>query len=193
MKKEKMGLFALLFVIAIAGVFVVGTYAKYTSEVNKSGNATVAKWDFATTNDVSMTVSLPSTVDASTLVNGKIAPGTAGSFTIKVTNASEVGADFKVALGNVTNKPTNLKFYKDSSYTTELTLGNATSGAITGQLIAGDTAGKDVTVYWRWEYETTGGDSADTTDGTAAATVTVPVTITGTQVQPGAAITSHID
>ena len=89
--------------------------------------------------------------------------------------------------------PTNLKFYKDSSYTTELTPGTST---ITGQLVAGENSFARVPIYWRWLYETDAiatNDPLDTADGVAANELTIGVTITGTQVQPGAAITSHIN
>lgn len=206
MKKKKLGLFVMLFVVAIAGVFVVGTYAKYTSEIKKSGNATVAKWDFVNDNDgnaVSMAIQLPSTnIDANTLVNGKIAPGTAGSFDVTVVNThTEVGTAYSVSLDSITNKPTNLKFYKTRSgsagsytYSDEIVPGNATTGVvISGTLNPNDATGVTQTIYWVWEYEIgtgstlTANDGNDTTDGTAANTITVGLTITGTQVQPAGA------
>ena len=182
----------LLLLVAISTAYVGGTYAKYTAEVEGSGTATVAKWNFATDNAItSITINLDGTIDASTLVSGKIAPGTSGSFSIALKNTSDVGANFTVSLGTITGKPTNLKFYKDSTYTTEITPGSTT---ITGQLIAGDSTGLSVPIYWKWLYETTNGDSADTTDGVAGASLTIPVTVSGVQTPPSStAITSHIN
>lgn len=195
-KKSAILLMVLLLLIAVTAMYVASTYAKYTSEITgNNGTATVAKWAFTTDNAVqTLTINLAGTYDATTLVNNKIAPGTTGSFNIALSNEhSEVGVNFSVKLNSITNKPTNLKFYKDSSYTTELTPGTST---ITGQLVAGEKSFEGVPVYWRWEYETDAiatNDPKDTTDGEAAKSLTIGVDITGTQVQPGAKITTHID
>ena len=193
MKKKSFMMMALLIMFGLSFYFVSGTYAKYTAEVSGNATATVAKWNFATDNAItSLNINLDQTPDASTLAANKIAPGTSGSFAINLKNTnSEVGANFTLSLGTISDKPTNLKFYKDSTYTTEITPG---SGTITGQLAAGDSTGIPVKIYWRWQYETTNGDAADTADGMSAKSLTLPVTITGTQVAPSAtAITSHIN
>lgn len=194
-KKERSILvIVLLLLVGLTFGYVSSTYAKYTSEVDgNNGTATVAKWAFATDNATqTLTIDFGETYDPSTLDDGKIAPGTEGSFDIALINTnSEVGVDFEIALKSITGKPTNLKFYKDSSYNTELTPGTST---ITGQLTAGDSTGLSVPIYWKWAYETTNGDATDTTDGEAANTLTIGVDITGTQVAPSAtAITSHIN
>jgi len=194
--KKSLLLLALLLLIVFTAIYIGITYSKYTAEVSGNGTATVAKWDFATDNAITtINVSLDQTPHASTLVSGKIAPGTSGSFQVHLSNSSsEVGADFTVSLGSITGKPTNLKFYKDSSYNTEITPGTTT---ITGQLAAGDSTGLDVPVYWKWDYYTSdSADTNDTADGTAASAsgLTLPVTISGVQTQPSAtAITSHIN
>lgn len=197
MNKKSIGFMVLLLLVGLTSGFVGGTFAKYTGEVNGQGTATVAKWAFETDNSGISTfdVNLSTTADDTTLatVGGKkrIAPGTAGSFSVTLTNpTSEVGVDFTVALDSIENKPTNLKFYKDAAHTTEIIPG---TGTITGQIKAKDSTGIAVPIYWAWEYETTNGDAADTTDGEAAKTLTIGLTITGVQTQPGAAITTHIN
>ena len=197
MKKKSIGFMVLLLLVGLTSGFVGGTFAKYTGQVSKSGTATVAKWAFETDNSGSATfdVNLSTTADATTLakVNGKqrIAPGTAGSFSITLTNpTSEVGVNFTVALDSIEDKPTNLKFYKDAQHTTELVPG---TGTITGQIKSNDSTGIAVPIYWEWKYETTNGDAADTADGIAAESLTIGLTITGVQTQPGAAITTHIN
>ena len=155
-KKKNLGLIVLLLLVTVTFAGVAGTYAKYTAEITgKQGTATVAKWAFDTENqNKTLNVELAPTADATTLVANKIAPGTSGSFAINLSNAnSEVGVDFTVGLGNATNVPTNLKFYKDSSYTEELT----TAGSITGTLAPKNSTGEDVTIYWKWLYETPAG------------------------------------
>lgn len=199
MKNGKKSLFviALLLLVGVTSGYVASTYAKYTSEITgNSGTATVAKWAFEDDNTAqTLTINLADTYDATTLVADRIAPGTAGSFNIALSNEnSEVGVDFTIALDSITNIPTNLKFYKDSSYTTELTPGTST---ITGQLVAGEDSFAGVPIYWRWEYETTEiatNDPLDTQDGEAANSLTIGVTITGTQTAPSATpITSHVN
>lgn len=197
--KNAVLVFVLLLLVAVSAMMVASTYAKYTAEVTGSGTVTVAKWNFATDNaNPTVTVNITPTADPTTLVANKIAPGTQGSFDVTLKNTSEVGADFKVTIGTITGTvPANLKFYKDSGFTTEITA----SAPITGQLKAGDSTGIPVKVYWKWAYETgtvtdgiATGDADDTTAGTTPATLTVPLTIKGVQTQPSAtAITSHID
>lgn len=197
-KKQRKSLVMMALLLLVGGTFgyVANTYAKYTSTIeDNNGEATVAKWAFATDNaKQTLTIALDGTYDATTLVNGKIAPGTQGHFDVALVNTnSEVGVDWTITLNDVANKPDNLKFYKDSSYTTELTPGTST---VTGQLTAGDSTGLTVPIYWKWAYETDAiatNDPIDTEDGEAAETLTIGVDITGVQTQPGAAITSHVN
>lgn len=199
MKKKKKSLLvvALLLLVGITSGYVASTYAKYTSQItDNNGTVTVAKWAFSTDNPAkTLTINFSGTYDASTLVAGKIAPGTSGSFNIALKNTNtETGVDWTIKLNSVTNKPTNLKFYKDSAHTTEITPG---TGTITGQLAAKDSTGLTVPIYWAWEYETSEiatNDPKDTTDGEAGSALTIGVDITGVQTQPGStAITSHIN
>ena len=206
-KKKSLMLIALLLLVGATSGYVASTYAKYTSEITgNNGTATVAKWSFEDDNTAqTLTINLAETYDATTLVANKIAPGTAGSFNIALSNEnSEVGVDFVVALTSITNKPTNLKFYKTRSgsagaytYSNEITPGTT---EITGQLAAEDSTGLNVPIYWVWAYETTEtatNDPIDTANGedtSANRTLTIGVTITGTQTPPSAtAITSHVN
>lgn len=193
-KTNRKGFLALLLLllVGVTSYYVSGTYAKYVGQVEGEGSATVAKWNFETDNaDVDFTVDLAENYDASTLTDGKIAPGTEGSFKFNLKNTSEVGVDFTVTLGTVTDAPTNLKFYTDEAMTEELAQG----GEITGQIAAEDATGLDITIYWAWAYEVDeAGNTADTADGEAAATLTIPVTVDGVQTTPSTtAITTHQD
>ena len=183
-------LILMLSIVAACGM-LASTYAKYTSQIDKTAPAEVAKWNFDEENkNVSFAIQLGQTVDANTLTAGKIAPGTSGSFNIPLKNGTtETGVDFTIALNTITGKPTYLKFYKDAEHLNELVPG---TGTITGQLAAGDSNGLSPTIYWQWPYETAGGDTQDTADGKAAAELTVGITITGVQTEPGTANTSQI-
>ena len=186
MNKKSLMIIVLLLLVGLTTGYVASTYAKYTSTVSGSGTATVAKWAFSTENaSQTITIDLGGTVDTTTLSADRIAPGTSGSFDVVLTNGdTEVGVDYSVMLTSITNQPTNLKFYSDSSYTTELTPGTST---ITGTLDAEDATGVTIPIYWQWAYETNAiatNDPIDTADGEAANTLTIGVTITGTQVTP---------
>ena len=176
-------LICLTVTLSAVGIF---TFAKYRTQLDSSNQtATVAKWNFGEDNTNTFTFSLANTYTESTLVRGKIAPGTQGELTFNVSNKNtEVGTQYTIALSN-TNAPTNIKFYSDSACTSELV-----DSKLTGTL-APKAASQTVKIYWKWAYETgtvtdgvATGDSADTTNGTAANTMTVTATITGVQVQP---------
>ena len=183
MKKNRKNILivVLLLLLTVTASFAVYTYAKYTSTVNdKSGSATVAKWDFVNDNQATLLTSFRDTYDSSTLVAEKIAPGTKGSFKVKLVNTrTEVGVSYSVKVGEITGKPTNLKFYSDAGCTNELM-----ANGITGTLAPKDSTGVDVAIYWKWEYQTENGDAADTSDGESAGELSIPISITGTQVQP---------
>lgn len=79
----------------LLGVAVVGfaattflgiTYSKYTNVVSGDGETQVAKWSFKVNSATEefATIKLAETYDKETLTNGKIAPGTKGSFDIIV-------------------------------------------------------------------------------------------------------------
>jgi len=187
-KKKSVGIAAFV----IAGIVVLGlaaaVYAKYVSSFAATGSASVAKWAFVSdnsNNSGTIACELSQTYDADTLVAGKIAPGTSGKCPIVVSNEhTEVGVHYEITLpSGATNKPTNLKFYTDDTYTTEV----SSAVLASGNLAPGDTA-TTTYVYWMWPYEddpsTANYDTADTTDGTAAVTMSMAFTITGTQVQP---------
>lgn len=175
---------ALLIVLVLVGTWA---FSKYTTDLTGTGSATVAKWSFQSNEGTTTltTVSLVDTTLNSKVVDGKIAPGTDGTFDIGIdASGSEVAVDYTVEISNLKNCPTNLKFYSDSSFTNEIT---AVDGVYTVEgsiaLAAVDTA-VTVPIYWQWPYETTDGDGIDTTEGEAAATMTFDVKVTGTQADP---------
>ncbi len=183
MKKGLIITIALLLIV-VGAYFVSGTYARYTEQVKREATATVAKWDFTTDNPTDFSIDLTETYDASTLVDGKIAPGTKGKFDIVLKNAkTETAVDVNVAIAKE-NVPTNLKFYTDNTFATEFT-----AAELNAVLKAKDATGLTKTIYWKWDYNNTADatkDGQDTTDGKAAKTMKVTLTITGTQKAPGA-------
>lgn len=201
-----MSIFALLVAAVVATSYSVsGTYAKYTSTFEATDSARVAKWAFKI-NDTDVTNSftfnlfdtvneIGTTEDDTDVANGTdetiIAPGTTGSFDIKLANASEVTAKYAINY-EVTKNNIPVEFSVDGGNTWTTDLANVVASDDTVLNIGADTT---ITVQWRWvfevaddadttEDEATDRDSADTGLGTAEtpATITVNADITVTQV-----------
>ena len=183
MKKKSLMLIVLLMLVGLTSGYVASTYAKYVKTLdNVSATATVAKWDFKKgTNYGVFDITLPATVDASTLVADKIAPGTSGTFTIDLDNSgSDVGVEYEITFTGVSNIPSNLVLKNGG---TAITIANGAK--ITGTIPAAQTDSLELT--WEWPYYTNATDDAeDTTDGEAAATMTLTATVNGHQVAPSA-------
>ena len=117
MKKSRKIILAVIALAIILMSFVGGqVYAKYMSKVEGHGTAEVANWNFKVNEkeEQLQAISLNSTINNKTVSNNKIAPGTQGSFQIKLdATGAEVGIDYIVRFENESNKPTNLKFKYD--------------------------------------------------------------------------------
>lgn len=193
MKKKAVIIIAIL--VAIILSFVGGqTYSKYVTEVRGDGTAQIATWDFKVNGQKEevQTISLGSTYDSSTLVNGKIAPGTEGNFQIKVdATGSDVGIDYKIKFSDETTKPANLKFYyQEVEYNSVLELGDALSGTINAD---DENKLKTFDIKWKWNYETgsnptevASNDKIDTQNAQEITNYEFDVIVSGTQVLPQA-------
>lgn len=191
-KKKKLVIVLLLLVVASGCYFVSGTYAKYTRALSGSDTATVAKFSVDASGlnkEQNATISLfdnvkeaDTTSSEENVLEGKIAPGTGGSFTTTLTNKSEVDVKAVVTLketANTSNVPIEYSLDKTnwksaSEITKEVNLDYV------GKKSANSSS--NVTIYWRWAFD--GSDSTDTTLGeaTTAPTVTTQVTATFTQI-----------
>lgn len=166
------------------------TFAKYRTQINGNGEAKIAKWSFQANQSTETInkIELKDTYNEETLVEGKIAPGTSGNFGILIdATGSEVGIDYNVKFENAQNKPTNLKFtYDGQDYNTL----DEIEEKLTGTINANEEKTKDITIGWKWDYETQDGegvtenDKTDTTEGTQSLDYKFDVVITGTQVNP---------
>lgn len=193
MKKKAVIIIAIL--VAIVLSFIGGqTYSKYVTEVRGDGTAQIATWDFKVNGQKEevQTISLGSTYDSSTLVNGKIAPGTEGDFQIKVdATGSDVGIDYKIKFTDETTKPANLKFYyQEVEYNSILELGEALSGTINAD---DENKSKTFDIKWKWNYETgsnptevASNDKIDTQNAQEITNYEFDVIVSGTQVVPQA-------
>ena len=193
MKKKAVIIIAIL--VAIVLSFIGGqTYSKYVTEVRGDGTAQIATWDFKVNGQKEevQTISLGSTYDKSTLVNGKIAPGTEGIFQIIVdATGSDVGIDYKIKFTDETTKPANLKFYyQEVEYNSILELGEALSGTINAD---DENKSKTFDIKWKWNYETgsnpteiASNDKIDTQNAQEITNYEFDVIVSGTQVVPQA-------
>ena len=193
LKKSKKIVLIIIALVAILVSFIGGqAYAKYMSKVTGSGTADVASWNFKVNENAEkmQNISLKSTINNSTLLNNKIAPGTEGSFQIKVdATGSEVGINYVVKFENESQKPTNLKFtYNGKSYDSLTQL----QDDLTGTINADDKEKtKNITIGWNWKYETgsnaqeiSKSDIVDTNEAKTISNYTFDVVVSGTQVMP---------
>lgn len=190
-KLNKKILIGIVLIGIIASIFLGITFSKYTTTVTGNGETEVAKWSFKVNDSTEefATIKLADTYDKTTLLNGKIAPGTSGSFDLVIdATDAEVGVEYEVKFLNETNKPTNLKFQYDGK-----TLNNIEDFEeyFKGIINADDTNKvKTLTVSWEWMYETgaeneiIANDKIDTAEGLSALDYSFDIIVTGTQVVP---------
>ena len=185
-----------LLVIAIISIifsFLSGqTFARYMSKIMGKGTADIASWSFKVNeNDEKLqTISLKSTMNNSSLLYNKIAPGTQGEFNIKLdATGLDVGINYVIKFENESQKPTNLKFTYDGKTYNSLT---NLQQDLTGIINANDeNKVKTLTIGWNWKYETgntaqeiAANDLVDTQNAKQMSNYTFDVIVSGTQVMP---------
>ena len=190
MRKSKKIILILTLLLVVLTLGIGGyTYAKYRTSIRGGGQVDVAKWSFKVNGDSEdlETIQLFETIDESKLVNGKIAPGTSGEFTINIDGTgTEVGIDYHIKFENEQNKPTNLVYYYENQKYNSL---SEIGPAVNGTIFADDEDKiRDITIQWEWQYQTGDVDEIDTNDaidtqeGIANLDYTFDVIVTGTQV-----------
>ncbi len=129
-KKKNKGLniliVLLLTITIVASSIGLYAWAKYTSSESGEATAQVAKWHFELkgngTEETEQGIKFPITrTDKNTTVaNDRLAPGTFGQFDVIIdTTNTEVSYVYDIYI-EITNCPTNLKFYANNVHTTEL-------------------------------------------------------------------------
>lgn len=166
------------------------TYARYMSQEKGTGGADIANWSFKIAKNAgeeAKNITLRNTANKSTLVNGKIAPGTSGEFSITLdATGSDVAIDYTVEFVNEVNKPTNILFtYDGNKYKTLNEI-----GAIKGNIGVTNEKTKLVTIKWEWPYQKGSTDVAkiendniDTKDGTSLLDYSFDIIAKGVQAQ----------
>lgn len=192
--KKKTKIVLIVIVIAVILVSFIGgqAYAKYMSKITGNGVGEIAQWRFKVNeNEEKMqTISLNSTIYNFTLANGRIAPGTAGSFEINIDGSGAgVAIFYTVNFQNETEKPKNLKFkYDGNEFESIELLNHWIVGTIHGDT---DAQQRSFIIEWEWPYETGNtpeeiaeNDERDTIDAKNISDYRFDVVVTGTQVQP---------
>lgn len=165
------------------------TYAKYISQEKGTGNADIANWSFkiAKSGEETKNVTLRNTANKATLVNGKIAPGTSGEFSITLdATGSDVSVDYTLEFSSEINKPANIIFtYNGKEYKSLTEIGR-----IKGNIAIGNEMTKTIPIKWTWAYQTGSTDEAknendikDTNNGTSLLDYSFNMIATGVQAQ----------
>lgn len=189
MNKKKIFIIAGIVALILLSFVSGSTFAKYLTESTTSATLEVAKWSVTQeflVNGKSVTtsdnVNLANTYDSSTLVNGKIAPGTSGDFKVVIdATGTETGINYQVKFDNITGtKPSNLVFtYNNAIYTSLEELSEGIEGNIPANA---ENKILSLEIGWIWAYETSDeGDIQDTLDGQNISNYNFDVTITCTQ------------
>lgn len=191
--KKKIILFILLIVLIIFMFLLAGgSYSKYLTQIEGKGVIEVAKWAFLVNGETASitNINLAKTYMPETLAENTIAPGTSGSFDIKIdTTGSNVGINYDVKFENENNKPQNLKYnYNGHTVSTIKEL----EPFLTGIIDANSSEKiKIMTIEWIWPYETgviqeekVVQDIEDTQDGKLLKEYSFDVIVTGRQVEP---------
>lgn len=203
MNKKITVLGGLLMAVVMTAYSVSGTYAKYTSTFTGSDSARVAKWafkigDIADTSaedaGTTFTFDLFKTINdtdgtAETDVAAKngtdqiIAPGTQGSFSMKLQNLSEVTAMYgvKYDVTNTANIPVQFCTVTDTVDCTndadwKATIDEVVADKTNTKLEMNSGAEAEVSIKWRWAFER----GADDTEKNAADVVDTALGIDGT-------------
>ena len=154
--KEYKGIFGALCMMLIM-LLLTGaggyTYARYMSQEKGTGNADISNCAFQIDKNGEQTknVTLRNTVSKQTLVNGKIAPGTSGEFSITLdATGSEVGVDYTLSFVDEINKPENIIFtYNGKEYKSLNEI-----GSIKGNIGTKNDRTATILIKWTWLYQT---------------------------------------
>lgn len=196
----------LLLLVMLVLMLIVGTYAKYTTEIEGSDSSVVAKWAWqindtdVSKSDTEFSFNLFDTIkdtdgnNETDVKTTKIAPGTKGGFEIKVENLSEVNANYNLTLKETKGQDVSdakieysiIGTDEATDWTTDINTFN-----LTNTLLDMETGSNTLTVYWRWAYSpSVAQDDADTAVGFLAAnsasdankTITIEAKLNFTQV-----------
>ena len=187
-KKRVLAVLVALLLVVGAGVY---TYARYTFSRTGSDDVDVATWAVALKQGgsaVSDNFTLTLTLEPNNnVVNGKIAPDRSATaiLTLDLTG-TEVATDYEIDLSNVTGLPNGMSITGVTADGVALSETSTGSGVYAGSValnaektaIADDEVTLVITVAW---VNDENNNANDTTYGTAAGNLSIPVTVTARQ------------
>lgn len=155
MTKDKIYLnlkFKLIILLILLLVFYIIfsniTFASYKSNSIGNKNIQVASFNYKIESDKmnKLNINLEETILNNKYSSNKVIPGTYGLINLKLDfNDTDVGIKYKIMF-NLDKLPSNLKLYKDSKYTKELTY-------IEDEINLDKLNGKkDINIYWKWNF-----------------------------------------
>lgn len=148
--KEKNIILFVLFGMLLCLLGIVGaSYSLYKSSPRGKSIGSIANWNF-TVNGSSSTFAINLATNATNTTDGKLMPGSYGSFGIRLdATGTDTDVNYKISFKNIKGKPSKLNFYLDSSYTQLIELDKDT---INDVIKFGDNMIKTVMIYWKWDY-----------------------------------------
>ena len=188
MNKKKKILFVTIAILILIVLISAGyTFSKYYQAIKGSASTQIAAWSFKANagNETAITDIV--------LKNGteeKIAPGSNGSFQIKV---DALGSDVDVKYNvNVSEEklPSNMLFYIEGNQQNKYTsLTELARTELTGTLLTTGSQTKTYTIHWDWPFNSYNPvdnsllDNSDVADGISTASYGFKVEIIGEQVE----------
>ena len=116
MKEKNIILFVLLGTLLCLFGIAGASYSLYKSSPRGKSMGSIANWNF-TANGSSSTFAINLATNATNASDGKIMPGSYGSFDIKLdATGTDTDVNCKITFENIIGKPDNLNFYLDSDY-----------------------------------------------------------------------------
>ena len=173
MDKKKKIFLAVIIIISLILIIAAGyTFSRYFSSVPGSATAQIAAWSFKAnaggdSNPLTGIMLTPSG-------GGNIAPGTNGTFQIKVDSiGSDVDVNYHVNISQE-NLPANMRFkLQGDNQTTYTSMAALASAELHDTLLATGNQQKTYTIEWNWPYQTPGdGNTLETSKDMAALKLT---------------------
>ena len=139
-------LFSLIFVFYV--IFSNITFSSYKSNSISNKSIQVASFNYKIESDKmnNLNINLEDTILPNNYSNNKVIPGTNGLINLKLDfNNTDVGVKYKIMF-NLDKLPSNLKLYKDSKFTKELTY-------IEDEINLEELNTKqEINIYWKWIF-----------------------------------------
>ena len=198
----------LIALVLVLLIYIIGsTYARYTNTVKLNGQVKIAKWAVKLNGTLMDTITETQTVtltlsDNAYVSDDRIAPDRSAYFDILLDpTGSEVAIDYIIkcdfaSATGITNtaskiEVTGVEYWEAAAIPTPATGGTAldkddlqgTDGIKISETLAKVEAGTKIAarVTITWDNDSDGHNVADTANGVAAGTITIPVTVTAQQ------------